>query len=121
MDAVNILRREPDWKISLVSSAEEAITSVYARPFDVIIIGKDVNAADEQKLRAVLNHCSFKNVILKQKSDDPEMLKEEILRYCCSCITVATFIVLIQPLLSSRKLSAQLLFPDTYRRDYVLL
>lgn len=79
LEVVNILRREPDWKISRVSSAEEAITSFYAKPFDVIVIGKDINPADEQKLRAVLNHCSFENIILKHESVDPEMLKEEIL------------------------------------------
>lgn len=79
-DMVNALRGEPGWQVSLVSSAEEAITSFYSKSFDVIVIGKGVNTSDEQKLRAVLSHCSFENIILKQKSDDMKILKEDILR-----------------------------------------
>lgn len=80
LETVNTLRREPDWTISPVSSAEEAITSFYAKPFDVIVIGKGINITDEQKLRKVLNHCSFESIIVKQQANDPEILKEEIMR-----------------------------------------
>lgn len=78
LETVKVLRREPDWNISPVSSAEEAIASFYAKPFDVIIVGKGVNSTDEQKLRAVLNHCSFESIVLKQTSDNVEELKNYI-------------------------------------------
>ena len=77
-EMMSTFRGEPGWQISLVSSAEEAIMSFYARPFDVIIIGKEAASADEQKLRAVLNHCSFESIILREESDDAEELKNKI-------------------------------------------
>lgn len=76
---VHILSKEPDWQVSLAQSAEEAITLFYARPFDITVVGKDINNADEQKLRAVLGQCSFENIVLKQHSDNMEMLKKEIM------------------------------------------
>ncbi|MGH2644510.1 MAG: hypothetical protein ACRDE2_11215 [Chitinophagaceae bacterium] len=75
---VNSLRSEPDWDVSPVSSAEEAITTFYGKPFDIIIIGREINSTDEQKLRTVLSHCSFESIILKQKSINHDLLKEEI-------------------------------------------
>lgn len=77
-EMVNILRREPDWKISQVPSAEEAITLFYAKPFDVIVLGKKINMTDKQKLRAILSHCSFENIVIDQKVDNVELLKKEI-------------------------------------------
>lgn len=77
---VSAFREEPDWEVSLVSSAEDAITLFYAKPFDAVIIGKNMHFADEQKIRAVLNHCSFESIILREGNDDPEELKNAIFR-----------------------------------------
>ncbi len=76
---VSTFREEPDWQISLVSSAEDAITLFYAKPFDAVIIGKNMHFTDEQKIRAVLNHCSFESIIQREDNDDPEELKNAIL------------------------------------------
>lgn len=72
------LSQEPEWNIHPVSSVEAAIELLYRQPFEVVILDKTENILNENKIKAVLNHCTFESIFVKYEYPDALALRKKI-------------------------------------------
>lgn len=75
---ISMLPRKPDRVIHSVSSVEAAVELLYRQPFDLVLFDESQNNESENKLKVILNHCSFESRLIKYGQSDLETLANRI-------------------------------------------
>jgi len=74
-----LINSNKDWLSTKATTGEEAIEKFHQRDFDMVVFADDINDEEERKLRKIFTIQNPDIIILKQDSNNDNLLANEII------------------------------------------